>query len=82
LIPAPTGDTRMGQYHMQVQVRWVDRRGNVLREGVPVPVDPALATIGASANFVPEMGQSISTAQQQAIESLARHVVGLMETPW
>jgi len=81
-IPAPTGDTRMGEYHMQVQVRWVDRRGNVLREGVPVPLDPALATVGASVNFVPEMGQSIATAQQQAIEKLARHIVCLMEAPW
>ena len=80
-IPAPTGDTRMGEYHMQVQVRWVDRRGNVLREGVPMPLDPALATVGATSNFVPEMGQSMSTAQQQAIQKLARHIVGLMETP-
>jgi hypothetical protein len=47
-----------------------------------VPLDPALATVGASVNFVPEMGQSIATAQQQAIEKLARHIVCLMEAPW
>jgi hypothetical protein len=81
-IPSPTGDTRMGEYHLQVQVRWVDRRGNVLREGVPVPLDPALASVGTAVNFVPEMGQSMSTAQQQAIEKVARHIVCLMETPW
>ena len=47
-----------------------------------MPVDPALATIGAAVNFVPEMGQSPTTAQQQAIEKLAQHIVDLMETPW
>jgi hypothetical protein len=82
LVPAPTGDARLGQYRMQVQVRWVDRRGNVLRDEVPVPLDPALATVGANVNYVPEMGQSIATVQQQAIEKMAQHIVGLMETPW
>jgi hypothetical protein len=81
-VPAPTGDTRLGQYRMQVQVRWVDRRGNVLRDEIPVPLDPALASVGATANFVPEMGQSIATAQQEAIDKLAQQIVCLMETPW
>jgi hypothetical protein len=82
LIPDPSDETRYGQMRFQVQVRWVDRRGNVLRDGVPIPLDPALATIGATSDFVFETGQSIATAQQQSMQRLARQIVGLMEAPW
>ena len=38
--------------------------------------------ITTTAHFVPELGQSLATAQQQNINKLAREIVQLMEKPW
>jgi len=38
--------------------------------------------IGQQANFVPEGGQSLVTAQQEAINKLAQQIVGQMELAW
>lgn len=58
-----------------VEVDWVDRAGTPLmqRETVLVSED---------AVFIPEGGQSMSTAQQEIIERFARQVVSQMQTPW
>ncbi len=82
LIISPTDDPRETELVMQVQVRWVDRQGNVLRErsGVPVPLE--LVDVGSTASVVPEFGQSITSGQQLAIEQLAQQIVSLMEIPW
>ena len=64
-----------------LQVNWLDRRGTVLIErsfGIP----SLLVSIAQDADFVPIAGQSITTAQQDAIERLAAVVVGQMEMPW
>ena len=42
----------------------------------------SLVQVFGMQNFYPELGQSISTAQQVEIDRLARQIVGLMETPW
>lgn len=58
-----------------VEVQWVDRAG--------VPLMPRQkARIMHRAEFIPEGGQSISTAQQEIIERTAREIVGQMEMPW
>jgi hypothetical protein len=36
----------------------------------------------ATGNFAPEVGQSLTTATQQAIDAMARQIVDLMEAPW
>jgi hypothetical protein len=41
-----------------------------------------LAEVGGSASLIPELGHSVATAQQQAIQRLAQQIVGLMEAPW
>ncbi len=56
----------------QVEVTWTDRTGHPLM----------CKTFVSAANFIPEAGQSISTAQQVAIERLARQIVSQMEMPW
>jgi hypothetical protein len=66
----------------QVQVRWLDRQSNLMREGAPIPIPAELATISEHASVVPEAGQSIATAQQQAIHRLAVQIVAMMEAPW
>lgn len=66
-----------------VQVSWTDRRGDLIG-GQPtnVPLPPVVVNIGESANFVPEGGQSLATAQQEAFERIAQQIVGMMEAPW
>jgi len=58
-----------------VEVDWVDRAG------VPL-MQRQLVRINRDAEFVPEGGQSITTAQQRIIEQIARDVVSQMQTPW
>lgn len=82
LVPMLTGDAREVQVRMQVQVSWVDRRGRMLRDAVNVPMPDELVDVTGTGNVVPEVGQSITTAQQQAISRLAEQIVGLMEKPW
>lgn len=66
-----------------VQVSWTDRRGDLIG-GAPgnVALPPIVVNVGESANFVPEGGQSLATAQQEAFQRLAQQIVGMMEAPW
>lgn len=65
-----------------IQVNWVDRRGDVIMSHDDVPAAPLLLNIGQTANFVPEAGQSLATAHQEAIQRLAEQIVGQMEMAW
>ncbi len=58
----------------RVEVTWVDRAG------VPL-IDRQSLLITRDAAFIPEGGQSLSTAQQKLIERIARDIVTHMETP-
>jgi hypothetical protein len=75
-------DPRETEVSLQVQVRWLDRQSNLIREASPIPLPNELATIRESALLVPEVGQSVATAQQQAIHRLAEQIVSMMEAPW
>jgi hypothetical protein len=65
-----------------IQTSWIDRRGDVIMSHDDIPAAPLLVNIGQQANFVPEGGQSLATAQQEAIEKLAQQIVGQMELAW
>ncbi len=82
LLYAPTGENRNLQLNFRIEVSWQDRRGVNLRNPQAVPFPDSLATIDQSQNFISEAGQTIATAQQQAIQRLAEQIVGLMEAPW
>jgi hypothetical protein len=75
-------DPRQEEVNLQVQVQWIDPRGNVIRNFDPIPLPTEFTTVGGTAPFVPEVGQSVATAHQQAIQQIADHIVGMMETPW
>jgi hypothetical protein len=47
---------------------------------IPAPAPPVL--IQSIGGFIPELGQSISTAQQQNVNRLAIQIVSMMEKPW
>ncbi len=68
--------------NLVVQVSWLDRRGNLVAGQRNVPIPPSVVELGQSGVLIPEYGQSGATAQQQAIQRLARQIVALMETPW
>lgn len=75
-------DPRELELSIGVEVRWEDvRSGQVLAERV-TPVDVRLAHALANTSFAPEAGQSLATARQDAVDQLARQIVGLMEAPW
>lgn len=82
VINTLTGDPRELQISLHVQVTWVDRRGALLRDETAIPLPPEVADVSASANLVPEVGQSVATAQQEAIRRVAQQIVNLMEIPW
>ena len=65
-----------------VQISWVDRRGDLIMCHNDIPLQPLLLNISQTANFVPEAGQSITTAHQEALQRLARQIVGQMEMDW
>jgi len=82
VVPGRTGDPTQLQVELQVQVSWTDRRGTALRRAEPIPIPSEVASVAGHANLVPEVGQSVATAQQQAIQSVAQQIVGMMENPW
>jgi outer membrane lipopolysaccharide assembly protein LptE/RlpB len=82
LVQTRNGDPRMEELKFQVQVSWIDRRGNAIRQFPPVPVPGECVTLTGAAGVVPEFGQSIATQQQKAIQKLAQQIVNMMETPW
>jgi hypothetical protein len=65
-----------------VQVQWVDRRGDLIMTHTDVPVQPLLLRVSQATNFVPEGGQSLVTAHEEAIIRLADQIVGQLEMPW
>ncbi|MFZ1933799.1 MAG: LptE family protein [Thermoguttaceae bacterium] len=82
LVPDLSGDAREVQAAISVQVSWTDRNGVKMRDDKCVPLPPEIADVSGSGNLVPEVGQSVATAQQEAICRIAKQIVGLMEKPW
>jgi hypothetical protein len=48
----------------------------------PAPGDAVPVLVTGLGDYVPEIGQSNTTAYQQSINRLATHIVSLMEKPW
>ena len=65
-----------------VQIRWVDRRGDLIMNHCDVPVQPMLINVSQATNFVPEGGQSLVTSHEEALFRLADQIVGYLEMPW
>lgn len=65
-----------------VEVSWLDRQGEYLLQRTVADQGKASLQIGQAVNFVPEAGQSLVSAHQEAIQKLARQIVGQMELRW
>ena len=82
LIQSRTGEPRELETHFQVEVRWIDRGGRVLRDAEPVPLPPEMIPVTGNGRLVPEVGHSVASSHQQAIHRLAEQIVSMMERPW
>ena len=82
LVVDPNGQPRDVDINFKVQVRWIDRQSNLIREGAPIPLPSQLAEVTEATDLIPEVGQSVATAQQKVIQRLAQQIVGMMEVPW
>jgi hypothetical protein len=75
-------DAREIETEFTAQIRWVDRRGEVLMQRSGIPVPQLEFGVTQDSEFLPEAGQSLVTAQQNVIDRLAREIVGQMEVWW
>jgi hypothetical protein len=49
---------------------------------VPPPPPPPPVLVHSIGGFIPELGQSLTTAQKENVNRLAIQIVSMMETPW
>lgn len=82
LVDNALGEPRVIELDFSVDVTWRNFQGDLLSQQAGIPMPAALLYVGQSASFVPEGGQSLTTAQQETIDRLARQIVGHMEMPW
>jgi len=75
-------DPRAVEFNMAAEVTWLNRRRIPLHAPSTLELPPELLPIGQTSTLIPELGQSVVTAQQQAIERLAQQIVSTMEEPW
>jgi hypothetical protein len=75
-------DARELQVQYAVEVVWEDlRTGRILAQN-KVSIEPEVTRLFASGEFAPELGQSLATGTQEAIDKMARQIVEMMEAPW
>lgn len=75
-------DVRELQYSWAVAVTWEDLRSGQVLSQQHIPIGPDTVQLVANAEFAPEVGHSLATATQDAVEDLAQQIVGMMESPW
>jgi hypothetical protein len=75
-------DPRQIEVRMQVMVNWIDRQGTAIRPDGAVPLPPPALSVTGTSDVTPEVGQSLATSQQEAINRVAEQIVAMMETPW
>ena len=82
VVEARSGEAREIQTSLHVEVSWTDCHGQELRRAQSIELPPEIAQVSGAGNLIPEVGQSVTTAQQQAITRIAEQIVSLMERPW
>lgn len=82
LVETINDDPRDYETSIRAQVAWTSNQGHAIQPEIVVPVPDALAEISQTTDLVPEVGQSVATAQQEAIERMAEQIVAMMEVPW
>ena len=75
-------DARENQLSLQIVVSWEDSRSGRMLGQQRIPIGPDMQHLDATADFAPEVGQSLATATQTAVERAATHMVDMLELPW
>jgi hypothetical protein len=70
------------EMEFRVEVSWTDHRGELISPVYATHLPGELVSFGQAVHLVPEGGQSVVTAQQDALERLAEQIVATMEVPW
>jgi hypothetical protein len=82
LVENAFDDPRVSEIELHAEVRWLNRRRQPIVPMQALPIPPDLVLINQTSNLIPEVGQSVASQQQQAIERLAQQIVSTMEAPW
>ena len=75
-------DPRLSETALWAEVTWLNRRRAPIVPAQTIALPPELIGISQTATLIPEVGQSVVSSQQQAIERLAQQIVSTMEEPW
>jgi hypothetical protein len=75
-------DARNVEVELVVQVNWVDRRGDAIMPGSRFSLAQQGFDVAEAANYIPEAGQSVTSANQKIVSRIAREIVAQMESPW
>jgi hypothetical protein len=82
LVENAYDDPRLQEVELRAEVNWLNRRRLPICPPQSIALPPELVLINQTANLIPEAGQSVATAHQQAIQRLAQQIVSTMEAPW
>jgi Lipopolysaccharide-assembly len=82
LVENSFDDPRLSVNTLYSEVSWINRRRLPIVPPQSLALPPDLVGIDQTSNIIPEVGQSVASSQQQAIERLAEQIVGTMESPW
>ncbi|HVC98390.1 MAG TPA: hypothetical protein VND64_32285 [Pirellulales bacterium] len=74
----PTYESRENKTAFTVKVAWTDGEGGEIRPQALVH----LPTLDRDTDMFPELGQPLTTRQQQTIDKLAKEIVGKIESRW
>ena len=75
-------DPRELRVDLAVDVTWVDTRTGELLLQQQFPLEPEIVQIRTTGTFAPEVGQSLATGYQSALDQMARRIVQMMEMPF
>ena len=75
-------DPRELQISLNVEVTWTDLRSGRMIGRRTIPLSPEVVQLSSQTSFAPEVGQSLATAYDKAVRSIAADVLDMMEIPW
>jgi len=82
LSESANDDPRELQLRLSVMVTWEDLRTGQILNQQEIALPPEAIALTTTADFAPEVGQSLATANQQVVDQIARDIVNKMEMPW
>jgi hypothetical protein len=82
LVENAYDEPRLSETAVYSEVNWLNRRRQPLVPVQSIALPPDLVNISQTSNLIPEVGQSVASSQQKAIEALAQQIVSTMEAPW